>query len=156
MLNFKNAIKVLFSGSKKGSVWDDRYFYGVNNRGSFDSDSQELSAIEKLAWVAIAVCSVGRDISSQELYFENQNGDAIEGRALPRELFDFLYPSNKRNLSSMLKNIVIQRKLTGNSYFWVTENSMYNTVYGTKSLIPLNPSNVKILLSSDGYNLLGY
>lgn len=133
--------------------------FSVDGRKMIRSDRDEISIYQgQLPWVSVAVDSIVRDVSSQEYFFKNANGEIIDMRRVPDEIKGPIEMGfGGLSFVQMLEYLLPNRLLAGNAYIWKTTSTAWGASRNIwDTFVPLSSENVKICLKRTGTGIEHY
>lgn len=125
---------------------------------TFKTKEGQIKAYQTFAYVAIALDNIMRDAGNRKLWFEDFEGNELDIDRVDEKIkTPFVNGYADLSVPQLLSNIAGHKKLTGNAYFYVAEESMYGLLRKVPEVfIPLNPAKVKPRLTDSGLFLRHY
>jgi len=156
-----NKIKTFITRDKKSSsrdIFDDRIYFGRSGSNEFRTDRDQLSSYEKVAWVSVAVDALSTAGGGQDIYYTDPKGTEIDTKRIDESIYlPFINGFGNRSFSEWMKTYIAHRLLTGNALCLRSKKSMYGLTHDViEQFIPVYPGKYKPLVSSSGYQLIGY
>jgi HK97 family phage portal protein len=147
--------------SKKSSPYSSDAFGDFSGAGvNLNNDSKRLDTYEKLSWVSTCTDRLSADAGAREWWFvDKRTGDRIENTArinqsiiVPLEMGYF-----NNTFGKMMGTVVGHRAIVGNAFFLKRATTAFGAARGiADTLIPIQPKNVKPIVSNNGIVLEGY